>query len=310
MNYIDKKYQELLEEILLFSETEIYEHIKEKLKLVPVETQQNISAFLEQFSFWGSFHPLENDYDTIEKVSHFLKENAVKFQELYAKFQDYRSKKTLYAILNNWYNYDFKNLEEVMEHCYEHYFDLDIIPNCQEEVFVDLGAFTGDTIQSFIKNYGPDSYQKIYAYEMTEQSMEELKKNLTNNPRIIYCQKAVFNEIGKGMIAYHETNASSNQVAKEEVGDLRITTLDEDIKEKITILKMDIEGSEFFALQGSEKHLIEDHPILILSVYHGYQDLIRLYEYLESLELKYTYYLRYYGGPIFPTEIVLYAIPV
>ena len=51
MNYIDKKFQELIEEIQLFSEVEIYEHIKEKLKLVPVETQQNISAFLDQFSF-------------------------------------------------------------------------------------------------------------------------------------------------------------------------------------------------------------------------------------------------------------------
>ena len=34
MNYIDKKFQELIEEIQLFSEVEIYEHIKEKLKLV------------------------------------------------------------------------------------------------------------------------------------------------------------------------------------------------------------------------------------------------------------------------------------
>ena len=85
MNYIDKKFQELIEEIQLFSEVEIYEHIKEKLKLVPVETQQNISAFLDQFSFWGSFHPTENDYDTIQKVSHLLKEKILKFQELYFK---------------------------------------------------------------------------------------------------------------------------------------------------------------------------------------------------------------------------------
>ncbi len=310
MNYIDKKFQELIEEIQLFSEVEIYEHIKEKLKLVPVETQQNISAFLDQFSFWGSFHPTENDYDTIQKVSHLLKEKFLKFQELYFKLQDYRSKKTLYAILNNWYNYDFKNLEEVIEHCYEHYFDLDIIPSCEKEIFVDLGAFTGDTIESFIKNYGKNAYQKIYAYEMTDQSMQELKKNLSSNPRIIYCQKAVFNEIGKGIINYHETNASSNQVAKEEIGDLTITTLDEDIKDKITILKMDIEGSELYALQGSEKHLAKDHSKLILSIYHGYEDVIRLYEYLERLNLNYVYYLRYYGGPIFPTEIVLYAIPV
>lgn len=307
MNWLDKKTKELISELKLFSEKEIYEHIREKLKMVPVDTQESISKFLDNFSFWGSFHPTENDFSTLERLSKFLKENSEKFEKMYQSLEDYRSKKIFYAILNNWYNYDFINLEQVMEKCFSHYFDLDIIPSCQEEVFVDLGAFNGDTVEDFIKIYG-DNYKKIYAYEMTEQSMRELKERVKNYPRIIYEQKAVSDEVGMGSIKIHEISTSSNQLELEEIGEIEVTSLDDDIGEKITMIKMDIEGSELKALKGAENHIIKDKPKLLLSVYHGYEELLTLWEYLEKLDLSYHYYLRYYGGPIFPTEIVLFAI--
>ena len=307
LNWLDKKTKELISELKLFSEKEIYEHIIEKLKMVPVDTQESISKFLDNFSFWGSFHPTENDFSTLERLSKFLKENSEKFEKMYQSLEDYRSKKIFYAILNNWYNYDFINLEQVMEKCFSHYFDLDIIPSCQEEVFVDLGAFNGDTVEDFIKIYG-DNYKKIYAYEMTEQSMRELKERVKNYPRIIYEQKAVSDEVGMGSIKIHEISTSSNQLELEEIGEIEVTSLDDDINEKITMIKMDIEGSELKALKGAENHIIKDKPKLLLSVYHGYEELLTLWEYLEKLDLSYHYYLRYYGGPIFPTEIVLFAI--
>ena len=308
MNYIDKKTHELLNELELFTQREIEEHIFEKLKMIPVETQTNIDTFLSQFTFWGRLTTIEDN--TIIKVGSFLKENIKELKKFYTSLSDYRSKKTFYAIVNNWYNYDLKNLGEVIEKYFPHYFDLDIIPICKNEVFVDLGAYTGDTIEEFINTYGDESYKKIYAYEITDDSMHALKENLYSYSRIIYAKKAVMDFVGNGSIIAHEISTSSNQVLNEEEGDLLITTLDEDIKEKITILKMDIEGSEIHALKGSEKHLIEDHPTLIISIYHGYDDFLRIWKYINSLEIHYKYYLRYYGGPIFPTEIVLYAVPV
>ena len=67
MNYIDKITQELLSELELFSQKEIEEHIFEKLKMIPVETQGNIDTFLSQFTFWGKLSTVENN--TIIKVS-------------------------------------------------------------------------------------------------------------------------------------------------------------------------------------------------------------------------------------------------
>lgn len=42
-------------------------------------------------------------------------------------------------------------------------------------------------------------------------------------------------------------------------------SLDEDIKEPITLLKMDIEGSEQKALLGAKEHIINDSHKLLIS---------------------------------------------
>ena len=50
-----------------------------------------------------------------------------------------------------------------------------------------------------------------------------------------------------------------------------------------------------------------DTPTLLRSSYHGFNDLIRIPKLINSINKNYNFYLRYYGGNIFPTEIVLIA---
>ena len=98
------------------------------------------------------------------------------FVWLYENLADYKSKYILYAILNNYYNFDFISLGKVTNDIYKHYFDLDILKLQQDEVFVDMGAYIGDTTLDFINSYGTDSYKKIYCYEITKKSLESAKK--------------------------------------------------------------------------------------------------------------------------------------
>lgn len=83
------------------------------------------------------------------------------FVWLYENLADYKSKYILYAILNNYYNFDFISLGKVTNDTYKHYFDLDILKLQQDEVFVDMGAYIGDTTLDFINSYGTDSYKKF-----------------------------------------------------------------------------------------------------------------------------------------------------
>ncbi len=70
---------------------------------------------------------------------------------------------------------------------------------------------------------------------------------------------------------------------------------------------MDIEGAEYKALEGCREHIKKDTPTLLISIYHGFNDLIKIPKLINSINKNYNFYLRYYGGNIFPTEIVLIA---
>lgn len=56
----------------------------------------------------------------------------------------------------------------------EQYFPDDLIELSREEVFVDCGAFDGDTIQLFLHRVG-DSFQKIFAFEPDPLNFQKLQ---------------------------------------------------------------------------------------------------------------------------------------
>ena len=56
------------------------------------------------------------------------------------------------------------------------YFDLDLVQCTKNEVFVDLGAYTGDTLASYLRCYGGDCYRRIYCYEMAPDSFAVLSE--------------------------------------------------------------------------------------------------------------------------------------
>lgn len=226
---------------------------------------------------------------------------------MYESLEDYRSKLVLLATINNWYNYDFKTLSKVIENTYDDYFDLDLIKPNKEEVLVDLGAYIGDTAISFTQNYG-DNYKKIYCFEISPETIEYLKANTSSIPNLEIIEKGVSDKKGEEYLKINESGISANTLSKEGETKVQITTLDDEIKEKITIIKSDIEGMEQKALKGAQNHIKAFHPKLLISIYHSNEDIWQIPKMIKEMDNTYKFYLRYHGGPIYPTEITLIAI--
>ena len=178
MNEIDQKFEALAAEIRGLSEKEIYYRIRKHFDQVPREIQKSCMDFFNQFNYWGRLDPEKGVYEEIEEKGQALFAHMEDFVWLYHHLGDYRSKKTLYAILNNWYRYDFTTTAQAKEYLFDDYFDLDLVSCSTEEVVVDLGAFTGDTVLSYLKNYGQDCYKRIYCYEITPKIFALMRKNL------------------------------------------------------------------------------------------------------------------------------------
>lgn len=308
MNIIDNEFNRLTSEIKDKTLEEIYNSILVNFSKISPNIQDSLEDYFEKFNYWGKLKRNEGDYEELYNRAKSLKNHIGDYSWLYNNLEDYRSKKVLLAILLNWYRFDFETLNSSMEKNYPHYFDLDIIRCDKEEVIVDLGSYIGDSIQDYLKYYRANNYKRIYCYEITPESFTILKNNLSYYPNIKFIQKAVSDRVEKLYINKNIVDNSANIVNNN--GDIEIdaTTIDNDIEEKISLIKMDIEGYEQKALVGCANHIKNEHPKLLISVYHNHEDLWKIPTMIKNISKDYKFYLRYYGNNIFPTEIVLIAV--
>ena len=308
-NIHDRNFYQLIDSISSLSEENLLFKIKFNYSFLPKNIKTSLENYFDKYKFWGSLHEDNLDYDEIERKAKTIKNHINDFVWLYEKLEDDSSKFLLHAILNNFINYDFTSLQKTLNQKYHHYFDFDILPKMEEEVFADIGSYTGDTVLDFIKCYGEKSYKKIYCYEITNDIIPTLKNNLINYKNIEIKSLAVSN---KSKTLYIDENSTSNSANKtKNKGKIKIEakSLDEDVKEKISLIKMDIEGDEELALMGAKKHIQNDTPKLLISLYHNNNHYFKLPKLIYSYNKNYKFYLRNYGGNLYPTEIVLFAIP-
>lgn len=306
LNKIDKDFYQLIKTLKNMDTEEIYENIKYRFSRLDQELQKNLENYFNRFNYWGSLNISDNNYEELYEKAKTLHNDLDDYIWLYEKLNDYKSKKLLFGILNNWYQYDFTTLKETKEQTFKHYFDLDLVESNENTVFVDIGAYIGDTTLDFIDTF-LKNYKKIYCYEITDLSYSLLKNNLSKYKNIEFKKNAVGDSNTYVSINEH-IDMSANKVDKEGNKKIKQITLDSDIKEKIDIIKMDIEGMEQQALKGSENHIKNDTPTLLISIYHKNEDYTKIAKYINKINKNYDFYLRSYSGPIYPTEIILICV--
>lgn len=312
-NRIDYKMNRFFDFIDNCDELALFEQMKAsclaKGKREP-QWEADLKKSFDTYPYWGKFSPQENVFEVLEQRAILLKRNFKDWIWLYQRLEDSWSKEILCNILLNWETMDWKYLNECLkERRYCQYFDRDIIQFSENEVFVDLGAYTGDTLDDFLKE-SLGKFKKVYCYECDPHNASLLEQKVCQleDERIYVRKCAVGAEKGMVSISENDNARSGTHLLFEAEGTVEMVSLDEDIKEEVTFIKSDIEGAEYDAIIGAENLIRKNHPKLAISVYHGNKDLLRLPELIYTIDSGYKFYLRYYGGNLYPNEIVLYAI--
>ena len=75
--------------------------------------------------------------------------------------------------------------------------------------------------------------------------------------------------------------------------------------DKVTFIKMDIEGSEMEALKGAENVIKRDKPRLAICIYHKPEDLYEIPFWVKETVPEYKLYIRHHSN--LQNETVLYA---
>lgn len=186
------------------------------------------------------------------------------------------------------------------------YFVKELFSLSDSEVFVDCGAYDGDTLNAFQKATG-GRYQSVVCFEPVEQYYTRLKKRAVGKP-----VTAIRAGVYKTTTTLHFNDAdgkgSSITSASEHTISIPVCAID-DVEEckDATFIKMDIEGSEFDALKGARQTILRNKPILAICIYHRNRDFIELPKWIHSLVPEYQLYIRHHSFSL--NETVLYAVP-
>lgn len=198
------------------------------------------------------------------------------------------------------------NFADVLEDIYERqYFDLEILPHAEEEVFVDCGCFDGKTSRLFTR-WCNNKYAHIYAFEPDKENYIKCENELVDlSDKITLFNYGVWN---KNETLQFDARARSNSLVSE-TGSSQIDAkrLDDVLGDKkITFIKMDLEGSEYCALEGGAHIIRIQRPKLAISVYHKPEDIVEIPKLILSYNPEYKFYLRHYS--VGKDETVIYAI--
>lgn len=240
---------------------------------------------------------------------HFMLEDLLRNVEhydwLYGRLADDISRKVFTNLMQFRLIPDMQFVEEVYDGLNHQYFDSSIVSCDENEIFVDCGGFTGDTTADFIRQYG--NYKKIYVYEPSGDNIEACKKNLEKYRDVIVKRCGVGEKSATmAMDASRSSSSFVNAAPGQEA--VEIISLDEDIREKVTFIKMDIEGFEIPAIIGAKEHIKNESPKLAVCTYHIISDMWEIPRLIDAINPDYHFYIRHYCRTQ-NWETVLYAVP-
>lgn len=175
------------------------------------------------------------------------------------------------------------------------------------EVFIDGGAFNGDTILAY-NRFTAGKYKKIIAFEPESNNLEIIKNNINNVHDVCLIQKGLWD---KDTTLNFTRDSSASRIEQVGTDLVEVTTIDSVMNgEQVSFIKMDIEGAEYEALCGAEKTIRKWMPKLAICVYHKCDDIFKMISFLNVIkdnDREYKFYLRHHTCAAY--ETVLYAIP-
>jgi FkbM family methyltransferase len=180
----------------------------------------------------------------------------------------------------------------------------------EDEVFVDCGAFDGDTIRPFLRRRG-ERFRKVVALEPDPSNYAKLSSFVAGLPARLR-ERIELHQAGASdrhqTVRFAATGNMAAAISEAGEAEIRCLPLDDLLAGKApTYIKMDIEGAEPQALAGAQRLIRAEAPALAVCVYHAQDHLWRIPLQIRALREDYRFFLRRYQTECW--EVVCYAIP-
>lgn len=282
--------------LLIFITSGFNQAMKNKLK------ELGLYRYYREVDF-GRYEPRKEKYS-------FFRGYAKGIEKCYALLSDEISKELFCNLVQYRISRERKYIEGMMETT-QQYFPATpnlrrTIPGKGRHIFMDLGAYDGDSIKGFL-NYTGYEYEKIYAVEASSRNYLMLEENCRSLENIEMINIGISDD--RKQVPFNVSDAKNSFASDEGDCLMEVDSIDNILQgRRVSFIKMDIEGAEFDAIKGAKKTIVQYCPILAVSIYHLTEDLFRIQLEIEDiLPGAYDYYIRHYSPTVI--ETILYAVP-
>jgi len=262
------------------------------------ERLQVLDKALAERVIWTDFYLWENGMDYYT----YYMEHEEEIWKAYLLLADEKSKKVFRNLLQYKISRDRHLIEEIKDDVLLQYFDPAIVHFGTKDIFLDLGAYNGDTVQAFFSH--AKEYKKIVALEPDGCNFRKLLEN-TKNIKNVYCYPYGVSQ-QDGVIKFNESFNWTSAADENGNTEIKVCSVDSLLRgDAATFIKADIEGMEAQMLMGAKETIQTYHPTLAIAAYHKKEDIFSLLHLLHSYYGKYKFYMRHYTD--MPIDTVLYA---
>ena len=217
----------------------------------------------------------------------FLKNNLPAIEKAYSLLSDKQSQKVFESIVRFQITGDLNccfDCETEKDEAFE------ILDLGENESFLDLGAYRGDTVEEFLKH--AKSYKKIVAVEPDKRTFRKLQTNCKNLNNFTALNNAVWSHNCTLRFDGNKGRGASAKAEGEEISAINTDYIFETYGE-FTYLNIDVEGAENEMLRGAVSAL-KTKPKLCMAAYHRSEDIFELINKINSINPGYKIYLRHH----------------
>lgn len=219
----------------------------------------------------------------------FYINNIDSFDRAYNLLADNQSKKVFENVVKFQYTGDIKYLTEC-ETTKDEVFN-NILKLNNQESYLDLGAYRGDTIEEFL-SYTNNEYKSITAFEPNPKNFKKLQEYCKDLERVNLWQIGSYS---KNTIINFNNKAGRNSAITRQGTPTQVAAVDAILcGKKITYAKLDVEGAEKDTFIGMEKTLKLFKPKLNVAVYHRSEDIFSIILQINEINPDYKFYLRHH----------------
>lgn len=243
-----------------------------------------------------------------------VKNNEVKFKKSYELLSDKKSKEIMLDFLNWKMTGNQSFTYKYTEGDWKEFFYDEILPKNKKYTYVDVGAYTGDSIIRFLA-FVEGCYDRIIAFEPDKSNFKAMKDSFNklrlDNMKIEYKNEGLWskntelsfysasdNQIYESSNFFADTDSlimsgrkNGNMQHEEKVSVNKLDSYYINTENKL-LIKIDALASEGEILFGGGRTIKEQHPILIFEFGTHSAHIFDLIPFIYDLDNGYRFYLR------------------